>query len=163
MTSTKEGCDLLSPKDDTTQSSPPPAASLDDDILVQYICHQKDAYFRHQQRDEEDLSSEEKQRIVGSLLHTNASVFLHRYGKFLDERFLQYIESQPEREHSDDINVQIAGLREKNRLRDSAVKNRRYNAMQKMLTEGVYFSNTEMQSRNPYLFEQMVQFTQYFF
>ena len=128
------------------------------DQLIYFIVNQKDAFFKSQQRDEQDLSLDEKLSIARNLLDSNRSLFLHHYGKYLDEKFLSHIESMPPEENQDQtgINVQISSLREKIKLKQSAVRNRRYNAAQKLLSEGSYFSNIEMQSRNPYLFEQMV-------
>lgn len=36
------------------------------------------------------------------------------------------------------------------------IKNRRFDALKKMVTEGTYFSEEEMRKRNPLLYEQLV-------
>ena len=127
--------------------------------LISYITCQKDAFFKSQQRDEADLSNEEKAAIVGKLFDTDQSMFLSRYGKYLDESYLNFIlDSVSDPKKDDHIVMQIEALKEKDRDKKSRVKNRRYNALQKMLHDGSsYFSNSEMQSRDPYLFEQMVK------
>lgn len=126
--------------------------------LISYIICQKDAFFKSQQRDEADLSNEEKAAIVGKLFDTDQSMFLSRYGKYLDESYLNFIlDNVSDPKKDDHIVMQIEALKEKDRDKKSRVKNRRYNALQKMLHDGSsYFSNSEMQSRDPYLFEQMI-------
>ncbi|KAI2805796.1 hypothetical protein RDWZM_008959 [Blomia tropicalis] len=123
--------------------------------MIKLIASQKDAYFKSQQRDETDLNDDQKRTIVQNLFDTNKTIFLHHYGKYLDKDDLQNLESLWTDEKSD-LYIQIKDLKERCRHKQSAIKNRRYQALQKLLRDGSYFSNSEMQSRNPYLFEQMI-------
>lgn len=125
--------------------------------IVSFITSQKDAFFKSQQRDEADLSNDEKTAIVRKLFESDLSLFLYRYGKYLNENQLNFTLDCVTGTNKDDIIMQIEELKKKERMKQSTVKNRRYNALQKMLQEdSTYFSNTEMQSRCPYQFEQMV-------
>lgn len=131
--------------------------------LISFITCQKDAFFKSQQRDEADLSTDEKTAIVRKLFETDPSLFLYRYGKYLNENQLNFTLECVTCTNKDDIIMQIEQLKKKDRIKQSVVKNRRYNALQKMLQENSnYFSNSEMQTRNPYQFEQMVSAHKFF-
>lgn len=125
--------------------------------MISFITCQKDAFFKSQQRDEADLGTDEKTAIVRKLFETDLSLFLYRYGKYLNQDHLNCTLESLTGTNKDDIISQIEELKKKDRVKQSTVKNRRFNALQKMLQEDSnYFSNSEMQTRNPYQFEQMV-------
>ena len=113
------------------------------------------AHFKHQQRDEPDLTHIQKLEIANDILSKNPATFLSRFGKYLAEEDLLCFDGQcgdymidyqlkEIRKHLVDKNNQIK------------VRNRRYEAMKKMMLSGDYFSEDEMKWRNPLLYEQMV-------
>lgn len=124
----------------------------DSQTMFIHIINQPTAFFKHQQRDEADLSREQKLSIVANLFDTNKSAFLQRYGKFLDENQLSLFDDLGD----DDLAVQVRELRQRLKSAASLIRNRRFRAMEQLLKNSDYFSSSEMQTRNPYLFELMV-------
>ncbi|KAL5008179.1 hypothetical protein ScPMuIL_013760 [Solemya velum] len=114
-----------------------------------------DAHFKHQQRGEPDLTYQEKYHIAEDILGQKASLFLSRFGKNLQVEDLEYFEK-----NSDSYEVNFY-LREIMKQKDSLfcknrIKNRRYEALKQMISEGTYFSEEEMKYRDPFLYEQMI-------
>lgn len=124
--------------------------------ILQTIVQEKEAFFKNQQRNEDDLSSEQKHLLAEQLLNKNPSQFLFQYGKFLDNEMLKYF--QESNKDNDEINLQIENLKKLNdtKLSKVSVKNRRFEALSRLISNGEYFSDSQMQIRNPLLFEQMV-------
>jgi hypothetical protein len=123
--------------------------------MIDRIVNQKNAYFVSQQKDETDLTLSQKRLIVEQLLNDNKEVFLQRYGSYLLEEDFKYFDK-----FSDNyvINCHLINLRktlDKNK-RKTIIKNRRFEALQRLDSNSDYFSDHEMQTRNPFLFEQMV-------
>ncbi|KAK2166046.1 hypothetical protein LSH36_43g05040 [Paralvinella palmiformis] len=113
-----------------------------------------DAHFKHQQRGEPDLTFEDKRTIADELLERNPGTFLSRFSKYLVLDDLVYF-----RHMHDDYTVNFFVKEVEDRFADSRnhkVRNRRYEAMKELVTGGVYFSDCEMKSRDPLLYEQMV-------
>lgn len=112
-------------------------------------------FFRTQQKDEPDFTLEEKEKIVTDLLLKNPAEFLNRYGSFLSEDLLRYFENQD----SYEVDFYLAKARQANCrfVRQQKVKNRRYEALQNMVTSGSeYFKEAEMKRRNPLLYNQLI-------
>lgn len=112
-------------------------------------------FFRTQQKDEPDLTFGEKEKIVTDLLLKSPAEFLNRYGSFLSEDLLRYFENQD----SYEVDFYLAKARQANCrfVRQQKVKNRRYEALQKMVTSGSdYFKEDEMKRRNPLLYNQLI-------
>ncbi|KAH9422100.1 coiled-coil domain-containing protein 97 [Dermatophagoides pteronyssinus] len=120
--------------------------------IIETISNEKNAFFIHQQRDDPDLSLNEKRIIVENLLESNRFLFLQRYGQYLDMKALTYFQSN---DTCEEIQIQLGILKTKIQSKNKMLRNRRYQALQDLL-KGTYFSHSEMQSRNPYLFEQMI-------
>ena len=94
-----------------------------------------DAHFKHQQRDEPDLSVDEKKNIARSLFDKNISTFLSRFHRYLSSEDICNFES-----HQEDYEVafylnEIRKNSDRN-FRDKIAKNRRFEAMKKMTSEG---------------------------
>jgi hypothetical protein len=121
--------------------------------MIDRIVNQKNAYFVSQQKDETDLTLPQKRLIVEQLFNDNKEVFLQRYGNYLLEEDLKYFDK-----FSDNyfINCHLINLRKILNKNKTIIKNRRFEALQRLDTHGDYFSDHEMQTRNPYLFEEMV-------
>jgi len=124
------------------------------DQVLNCVVSNSSAYFKSQQRGEADLSAEEKRTIAASLLDSRPSRFLERYGKFLKRRHLSYFD-----QFCDDYEVGYyrQHLEKSLKQKASVVKNRRYQAMNELIEKGEYFSLNEMKSRNPLLFEHLVE------
>lgn len=114
------------------------------------------AHFKHQQRNEPDLSSEEKFNIARSVFEKSPALFLSRFKKHLSCQdiicFEQYIGDY-------EIDFHLKEIITMNRpsYKRNKVKNRRYNALMHMMSVGdEYFSEEAMKSRDPLLYEEMI-------
>lgn len=124
---------------------------MEEDI-IELISNKSEAFFKSQQKNDEDLSLEEKRTIVKDLMQSNRTIFLQRYGQYLNLEQLEYFQN----DDCEDVRVQVNFLKENFKKNGIKIRNRRYQALQNMLKEGLYFSNSEMQTRNPFLFEEMI-------
>lgn len=124
------------------------------DLILDCVAR-SDGFFKSQQRGEKDLDFEEKRKIAEEILNKNVPLFLKRYGKFLHIDTLSYFEP-----YKDDYEVNFYLMEVERILKKNGrciqVKNRRYEALQRLIKEGSYFSDCEMKERNPLLFEQMI-------
>lgn len=114
-----------------------------------------DAFFKHQQRGEPDLTAAEKYIIAEDMLSKNKIVFLERFWKYLWVDDISYFEKFS---NDYEVNFYLNQIR-KSRIGNydkNRTKNRRYKAMQQLLSEGEYFSEDEMKYRDPFLYEQLV-------
>ena len=134
--------------------------SSDEDNLVQDIiktvsCSQ--GFFRHQQKDEPDLTLEEKSKIASDLISSKPGLFLSRFGKFLTEDHLEYFESLKTANYECEFYLKQARQDQCRFISQNKVKNRRYAALRNMLeTNDEYFSSEAMKARYPLLHEQLV-------
>ncbi|CAN7999598.1 unnamed protein product [Ixodes hexagonus] len=112
-------------------------------------------FFKHQQRNEPDLTYDEKRKIAEEILDANSALFLQRFSRYLYREDASYFE--PLRRTDYEVDFYLREL-EKRQRRGLSVqtKNRRYEALQRLRAEGDYFSDKEVRRRNPLLFEQMV-------
>ncbi|XP_070578147.1 coiled-coil domain-containing protein 97-like [Ptychodera flava] len=113
------------------------------------------ARIKNQQRGEPDLTEEEKINILRDLLHRKPAVFLERFGSFLESQDMQVFDNLKSDYEIDfylkEIQKQLD--RKKNLTK---VRNRRYEAMKKLMDDGTYFSEDAMQERDPLMYEQYV-------
>lgn len=125
--------------------------------LLDHISLSKVAHFKSQQLGEPDLSREQKREIAESILNRSYSLFLSRFGTHLLERHLEYfVESSTEERY--EVEYYLKTLR-KNHCKPVSkvqIKNRRFEALKKLITEGSYFSEEEMRKRNPLLYEHLI-------
>ncbi|XP_046379434.2 coiled-coil domain-containing protein 97-like [Haliotis rufescens] len=114
-----------------------------------------DAHFKHQQRGEPDLSYEDKVQIATEVLSKGPAMFLARFGQFLAAEDVEYFVDFKGDYEIDFYLKEI--LKQQDKVHNQkVVKNRRYAAMQELLSLGEYFSEEEMKWRDPLLYEQMV-------
>ncbi|KAK2707046.1 coiled-coil domain-containing protein 97-like [Artemia franciscana] len=116
---------------------------------------QIDIPLKSQQRGEPDLTPQEKWGIIQELLEQKPAFFLSRFSRFLSLEHLKYFEK-----HADDYEV-LFHLKEARKLKETpkqnvTIKNRRYDALKRLLQEGEYFSEEQMRKRNPLLYESLV-------
>ncbi|KAK6183144.1 hypothetical protein SNE40_010676 [Patella caerulea] len=114
-----------------------------------------DAHFKSQQRGDPDLTFVEKYKIAHEILLKNPSKFLERFQDYLNLEDLNYFEKFY---GNYEIDFYVLHIKQNLNKVTSAkiVKNRRYSAMQKLVSEGDYFSEDEMKYRDPLLYEDMV-------
>merc|ERR1712096_123527 len=114
-------------------------------------------FFKHQQKDESDLSVEEKANLSRELLKNKPATFVERFGKYLSEEQLEYFEEMRSDNYELEFYLKQARQEQCRFIKGHKVKNRRYAAMQKMLNgNDDHFSETAMKARNPLLHEQLV-------
>ncbi|XP_059617134.1 coiled-coil domain-containing protein 97 [Phlebotomus argentipes] len=126
--------------------------------IIENICLNDQVFFKSQQIDDPELTRDEKEEIVKSLWNKKDSLFLDRFGKFIDQENLVYFEEKGltgDEEYI--VRQQLERLRKWHKNRGVEVRNRRYAAMQKMIAENSsYFTETEMMNREPLLYDQLV-------
>ena len=114
-------------------------------------------FFKHQQKDEPDLSVENKENLAADLLNNKPAVFVQRFGKYLAEEQLEYFEELRSDNYELEFFLRQARQEQCRFITGNKVKNRRYAAMQKMLNRNdEHFSEAAMKARNPLLHEQLV-------
>ncbi|UXI16901.1 Glucosylceramidase [Sarcoptes scabiei] len=123
--------------------------------IIAKIAQKTDVFFKHQQRNDPELNLDERKKIVEDLFRSDRFLFLSRYGQYLSSEQLNYHKNH-EDEKVKTIAEHILRVKQSSSLSKSSIRNRRYQAMKQLLEDGDYFSPVEMQSRNPYLFEEMI-------
>ncbi|XP_035776346.1 coiled-coil domain-containing protein 97-like [Anopheles albimanus] len=130
--------------------------------LFAHITSNPQVFYKNQQINEPEISSIEKESILREVMDKSHCTFLSRFGLFMDEKHLRYFEqheqtmaySPDERYEIDHHLERIRRLKNGGRAID--VRNRRYAALQKLCSEGTYFSEHEMMQREPLLYDQLV-------
>lgn len=136
----------LSHEDDTLKTN-----------MIDHLVFENKAFFRSQQINDPDITDNERRSIAEQLLLESHKKFLFRFGAHLKEDHLRFFENRPYSENDEyEITYLLKDLqlKLKNRARD--VRNRRYMALQKMLDTTTYFTEKEMMSREPLLYEQLI-------
>ena len=113
-----------------------------------------DRIIKNQQRGDPDLTEEQKIEILTDLLRRTPKKFLMRFGSLLDEDDLKYFEGSMDYE----INFRLKELRKDlgSGVRKKKVRNRRFEALKELTETTSYFSEEEMRSRNPLLYEYYI-------
>ena len=114
-----------------------------------------DAHFRHQQRGEPDLSHSEKVKIASDLFQDKPSVFLSRFGTLIRGTDIICF-SKLAGDYVVDFHLKEIKQRLSCRQNQTKIRNRRYEALKKLESQGNYFSDEEMKERDPLLYERMV-------
>uniref|UniRef100_A0A182JGF8 DUF2052 domain-containing protein n=1 Tax=Anopheles atroparvus TaxID=41427 RepID=A0A182JGF8_ANOAO len=157
-TKTKETA--LSVCSDGATTTTPPVVIIND--LFDHICSNQQVFFKDQQKNEPELTTDEKKTILRAVLNQSHCTFLDRFGQYMKDEHLGYFEqeeqtlaySPDERYEIDYYLNRIRKLR--NGGRATEVRNRRYAALKKMCDDGTYFSEREMMQRDPLLYEHLV-------
>eukprot|EP00088_Acartia_fossae_P024160 TRINITY_DN25123_c0_g1_i1.p1 TRINITY_DN25123_c0_g1~~TRINITY_DN25123_c0_g1_i1.p1 ORF type:complete len:313 (+),score=45.01 TRINITY_DN25123_c0_g1_i1:39-941(+) len=125
--------------------------------IIQVACASK-GFFKHQQVGDPDLTKEEKHKIVVELLEQKPEIFLQRFGSFLSEDHLSYFDVLAEKDYYINFYLSEARQMQCKFVKDQRVRNRRFRAMQNMISGGdEHFSEERMRERNPLLYGQLVQ------
>ncbi|XP_042299533.1 coiled-coil domain-containing protein 97-like isoform X2 [Sceloporus undulatus] len=110
---------------------------------------------RSQQKDEPDFTPTQKLAILRELYHAKPLVFLERFRTALHEEHLPCFHHLSGSYEADFYCAEVrrAGLGKTRRTR---VRNKRYAALQQLIRGGEYFSDEQMRSRDPLLYEQYI-------
>ncbi|KAH0631507.1 hypothetical protein JD844_005854 [Phrynosoma platyrhinos] len=110
---------------------------------------------RSQQKDEPDFTPAQKLAILQDLYHAKPLVFLERFRTALREEHLPCFHHLSGSYEADFYCAEIrrAGL---GKTRHTRVRNKRYAALQQLIRGGEYFSDEQMRSRDPLLYEQYI-------
>ena len=106
-----------------------------------------------QQKGEPDLSEEETVSYLSFLLE-KPGVFLMRFGRVLDQTDLAFFSGSSDYEVQFRVRHLASDLVPENRRQRTS--NRRYQCMKELMEKTDYFSQDEMRTRNPLLFQQYV-------
>jgi hypothetical protein len=112
-----------------------------------------DATIKLQQRNEIELNENEKLLCLEQLYNKNKKVFLEKYFNYLstDDVFMfDIIKNDPV------VDYYLSKICEPIGKKSAKVKNRRYEALQRLIRQGDYFDDESMKSREPLLYEQMI-------
>ncbi|XP_014606051.1 PREDICTED: vacuolar protein sorting-associated protein 35 isoform X4 [Polistes canadensis] len=123
--------------------------------LLNYLAG-SDANFKSQQKDDPELTFEEKRTIASDLLKKSYCLFLAKFGHHLNEEYLKYFDSVKDENYEVSYHINRLHRHFNNSIRQRDIKNRRYEALKKLIEEGEYFSECEMMKRNPLLYEHLV-------
>ncbi|XP_029633904.1 coiled-coil domain-containing protein 97 [Octopus sinensis] len=145
--------------DQGSQFIQPPASNRDlkphvEDML-QRLAHSS-AHFKHQQRNEPDLTPSQKYEIAREIFENKPHLFLARFKQHLAMKDIPCFQ-----EYAGDYEIdfhlsEIQKWDSKNYKRKK-VKNRRYKALMEMMSIGdEYFTEDAMKSRDPLLYEELI-------
>lgn len=129
-------------------------------MIVNHLTRIDQISFISQQKGEADLTNDQKFKIGVSLFAKNKLQFLLRFGNHLLPEHLEYFYKlvTDNNEDADDMRIVLNGFSEQaiSNKKMYNIKNRRYEALQKMILEDKYFSEIEMMKRNPLLYDQLI-------
>jgi len=127
------------------------------DNLLDFLSKKPESELRlhlNQQRGDPELTSEEKLQRLRSKLGENPGSFLHQFGKYLEASHLECFKSI--RDDNYEVDFHLKQMEISTGARSIQIKNRRYEALQKLVDTSDYFTEEEMQRRNPILYNQLV-------
>ena len=116
------------------------------------IC--SDRIIKSQQRDDPELTKEQKTEILSAILHNSPGSFLTRFGSLFDQEDLSYFVNSTDYEviyHTKELQTLL-----KHDNRKKRTNNRRYKAIEELTCNGSYFTEQEMRERCPLLYEQYI-------
>ncbi|XP_076649563.1 coiled-coil domain-containing protein 97-like [Halictus rubicundus] len=123
--------------------------------LLNYVANSK-AIFKSQQKNDPDLTFEEKLTIVRNLLTKSYCLFLCKFGHFMRKEHLKYFEKSKDEDYEVAYHINRLQRYFNNSTRHTDVRNRRFQALKSLINQGEYFSESEMMKRNPLLYEHLV-------
>lgn len=109
-----------------------------------------DKIIKAQQRDEPDLTKDEKLTILTDILKRTPGAFLMRFGSVLDKEHLTYFDSSKNYE----VQYRLKELRKPQSSRKH--RNRRYQAIKVLTGTTDYFDEHSMKERYPDLYEHFI-------
>ncbi|KAI4463603.1 coiled-coil domain-containing protein 97 [Holotrichia oblita] len=127
--------------------------------IFHYLIQNKNICFKNQQRDEADITDEEKITIAKDIYNKSKPAFLLRFGTFMTKEQLEmFTPNSMDSEEDEEIRLILANLTRSYSEKTNVLKtkNRRYEALKQLIDKKSYFSEVEMMKRNPLLYEQLV-------
>lgn len=111
---------------------------------------------KSQQRDEKDLTINEKKDILQAGFEANKENFLYKFGKFLNTEDLKNFDTV---EQESNCYYYLDKLKQNLNFAKTEVKsrNRRYNYLWRILKKSNYFSDEETKIRCPFLYQQYIE------
>lgn len=123
--------------------------------IIDFIANENRAFFKSQQIDDDELTVIDRKKILNEILFKSHLTFLSRFGPYLKREHIKYFEHHNQSlEGNYEIDFYINQIKKGNSSK--SIKNRRYEAMKKMIKDGSYFGEVEMMIREPFLYEQLV-------
>lgn len=141
-------------KDDSVKSATEVESNLEDELL-DYLA-KSNANFKSQQKDDPELTFEDKRTIASNLLKKSHCLFLAKFGHHLSKDHLKYFDRHKEDNYEISYHVERLQRHFNDSTRQKDIRNRRYEALKKLIEDGEYFSECEMMRRNPLLYEHLV-------
>ncbi|KZC09883.1 Coiled-coil domain-containing protein 97, partial [Dufourea novaeangliae] len=123
--------------------------------LLNHVANSK-AIFKSQQKDDPDLTFEEKLNIAHNVLKKSYCLFLSKFGHYMKEEHLKYFEKKKDEDYEVSYHINRLQRYFNNWTRQTDVRNRRYQALKSLIEQGEYFSESEMMKRNPLLYDHLV-------
>ena len=116
----------------------------------------KGGIVKSQQKDEKDLTQDEKLSLLRLQFFQNKETFLYKFGTLLT---LDDLDNFNGFEEHSDCNYYLGKLRQNldPKQLESKIKNRRYNYLKQKLKNTSYFSDEEMKNRCPFLYQQYIE------
>ncbi|XP_048358191.1 coiled-coil domain-containing protein 97 [Sphaerodactylus townsendi] len=153
-----EDADIRLPAFCSRKPESPPQPTEDEDPALLAMFHtvaSSRLAVRSQQKDEPDFTPVQKLAILQELYHTKPLVFLERFRTALREDHLPCFRHLSGNYEADFYCAEVrrAGL---GKTRHTRVRNKRYAALQQLIQGGEYFSDEQMRSRDPLLYEQYI-------
>lgn len=127
--------------------------------MIERVAHREEHFEHLRQRNEPDMSLDERLEVVEKLLANNPGEFLARFGSILTEEDLLYFDTRCSSEYT--VHFRTTEIRQRlhsagSKTQQAVIKNRRYEAMRQLEALGDYFSDEEMKRRDPLLYEDMI-------
>lgn len=129
------------------------------DSMLNHLAKSRIAPFKSQQVGDPDLEFSEKKEIARDILKDNPAKFLEKFGYHLLEDHLDYfstVENTTCTSKNYEIDFHVKRLKRFHSKARVDVRNRRYEALKKLIDGGEYFSEDEMKKRNPLMYEQLI-------
>ncbi|KAF5292494.1 hypothetical protein FQR65_LT01638 [Abscondita terminalis] len=128
-------------------------------LMLEQLGQNKEVLCKSQQRDEIDVSVQEKIQILTELFDKSKGNFLARFGKYLTMEQLKLFENLDDSITDNyEIKFHLKNMFSTSTSikRHKQIRNKRYAALKHLITKGSYFSEVEMMKRNPLLYEHLV-------
>ena len=124
------------------------------EVMLRRIAR-SDVVVRSQQKDEPDLTEDEKYDVLKGIYLKNPCTFLMRFGKSFAHEDLECFD---ELKGDYEIDFYLREVRKylDTKKRKTGVANRRYECMQRLVKESDFFSEEEMRKRCPWMYEQYI-------
>lgn len=127
------------------------------EALLSHICTENKAFFKSQQINDPELNYDERKEIAMEILHKSHSKFLQRFGMSLKQEHLKYFESQSYNSiEQGEVEDSLKHISYNLNHHGSIIRNRRYASLVRLIKDKKYFSEGEMMSRDPLLYDQLI-------